>query len=112
MVLEDPSVDTNDFEKAVNYIKKSHTNIDKIFVFGGLGGRYDHLFYNVGITYREGPLIILLDTVNIIFTANSSTLKNCQLVDMVGIHPLNGPGKIKTQNLHWDVDDEFKFSGF
>lgn len=77
MVLEDPSVDTNDFEKAINHIKKNCPEIDKVFVFGGLGGRYDHLFYNVGLTYREGPLLILLDTVNIIFTVNNCTLKNC-----------------------------------
>ncbi|KAK4226684.1 thiamine pyrophosphokinase [Podospora fimiseda] len=127
-IIHEPDQDSNDFGKAISYVRAVHPGINIVAV-GGLGGRVDqglsqlhHLYlFQKGDDYKEGR-IFLFSGESLTFLLKRGVEHRIRVKDEgekekvfgkhVGILPLGGRCKITTEGLEWDVEDwETEFGG-
>jgi thiamine pyrophosphokinase len=119
-VIHDTDQESADFGKAINWIRKTEPNAVDIIALGGIGGRVDqglsqlhHLYsFQSEPDYASGR-IYLLSGSSLTFLLKSGTHSIHVKEDgedqvfgkHVGIVPLQGPSRITTKGLEWDVTD-------
>lgn len=126
-VIHDTDQESTDFGKAINWLRQNQDSEIDIVIMGGIGGRVDqglsqlhHLYiFQDGPAYSSGRLFLLSGSSltfllkpgkHIIQVTNEDDKQ--VFAKHVGIIPLQGPSRITTRGLEWDVTDwETKIGG-
>ncbi|KZZ87059.1 Thiamin pyrophosphokinase, eukaryotic [Moelleriella libera RCEF 2490] len=127
-IVQDPDQESTDFGKAIDWIRRAQqpATLD-IVALGGIGGRLDqglsqlhHLYmYQSGSEYAHGRIYLLSEaSLTFLLKAGSHKIhvkepgEDAVFKKHVGIIPLQGPSRITTKGLEWDVSDwESKIGG-
>jgi thiamine pyrophosphokinase len=118
-IIHDPDQYSTDFGKAVKYIRSNPEAPKDTVVLGGIGGRLDqglsqlhhlYLFQNEP-GYPQGRLYLVSEeSVTILLKTGTHRIIVRDYGEEwfgkhVGILPLQGPSRITTKGLEWDVTD-------
>jgi len=97
-----PEKDETDLEVA---LKKAAELVEgPLRVFGGLGGRSDHLLYNIYLLARYAGRMSLESQKERLFVIRGKCTISCRPGGTVSLLPLNGPVKgISSQGLRWEL---------
>lgn len=95
--------DETDLELALELVFQEE--IQRVYVYGALGGRLDHLLGNVILLTRY-PGRVFLETENeLAFVVNKTVELSCKEGQTVSLIPLNGVVEgISTTGLKWELD--------
>ncbi|KAG5990248.1 hypothetical protein E4U54_004145, partial [Claviceps lovelessii] len=126
-IIQDPDQESADFGKAVAWIRQSESQSESessdaldIVALGGIGGRVDqglsqlhHLYlFQTGSDYADGRIYLLSESnLTFLLKAGAHTIhvkedgEDVVFGKYVGIIPLQGPSRITTKGLEWDVAD-------
>ncbi|KAG6003921.1 hypothetical protein E4U21_001599 [Claviceps maximensis] len=119
-IIQDPDQETADFGKAVAWIRDSEPDALDIVALGGIGGRVDqglsqlhHLYlFQSSPEYADGRIYMLSESnLTFLLKAGAHTIhikedgEDIVFGKHVGIIPLQGPSRITTRGLQWDVTD-------
>ncbi|GAO13427.1 uncharacterized protein UV8b_00587 [Ustilaginoidea virens] len=119
-VIHDSDQESADFGKAINWIRKAQPKALDIVALGGIGGRVDqglsqlhhlHLFQQ-DPAYGTGRIYLLSgSSLTFLLKPGSHRInvkeegEDVLFGKHVGIIPLQGPSRITTKGLEWDVVD-------
>jgi thiamine pyrophosphokinase len=116
-VIPTPDQDHTDFTKALQILQNEKDAPKTIVALvSNRAGRYDQQFGNLNTLIKSlkwNMRVYLYDHVNIIFPIPANTKTEIQLrSDLIcGIVPLNGPTRINSSGLKWNLDDVYGFGG-
>src|SRR5207245_2550648 len=92
--------DKTDLELALEAVY--HPQIEKISVFGALGGRTDHILGNLVLLSRYPGKVCFEDENEILFVIQQRVELSVKSGQIISLIPLNGPVKgIDTEGLKW-----------
>ena len=103
--------DSTDFVKCLKHIIRCKPGIKRVFALGGLGGRLDHVLYNIKTLFDFSQLEIVLIGDNCIARAipvGRTVIKRdgtCSTT-YCGLVPLQGTARVKTTGLKWNLNDD------
>jgi len=107
--------DTTDLQKCLTFIREEHIKDDKkartVVALGGLGGRLDHTLSNLSTLYMFRDMdVVLIGEGNAarLIRAGEETAITVDTVEEgpnCAVVPLNGPAKVTTSGLKWNLSD-------
>ncbi|MBC8144712.1 MAG: thiamine diphosphokinase [bacterium] len=104
-VVEEPSQETGDFEKALVWLRES--GVQRVTVIGFDGGMLDHALNNASVLARHAPHFIL-DVVsgNAVARCTTATYSfECPRDGRVSLIPLPS-ARLTTTGLEWELSDQ------
>jgi len=116
-ISQDPDQYSTDFGKAVNKVLERLPDVTDVLVLGSLGGRVDqgigllHEFYREQKFRHPGLRFWLFSEASVSTLLQAGTtvlhtpLDGGVIKRNIGILPLFGPARIRTEGLEWDVED-------
>lgn len=111
LILKDSCQNSTDFEKSIMYLASNMPNnlFLPIMVFGGLGGRFDHICscINVILKYHNNFPIWVIDQssiVTIVPIGETKIVIPSSKYNPCGLIPIVGRSVVKTNGLKWDID--------
>lgn len=137
-IIQNPCQNTTDFEKSIKYVLENFngggggdnncsgnngSDVGPILVFGGLGGRFDHVCACIDVLVRYSSMRIWLidqssiavicpvgDSRIICDNGNGNDTDNAILpTSPCGLIPVVGGSQVKTKGLKWDMDGRLEF---
>lgn len=147
-IIQNPCQNTTDFEKSIKYVLENFNDgagcggdnncsdgsdgkVGPILVFGGLGGRFDHVCACIDVLVRYSSIKIwLIDQSSIAvicpvgdsriichndfdndFDNGINTINANAIVPTspCGLIPITGASQVKTKGLKWDIDGRLEF---
>jgi len=112
-LLDDQSddQDSTDFAKCLRAITKHKPEVKRVFTLGALGGRLDHVLYNMKTLFDFPELEIVLigdDSMARAVPAGKTTIKRDARHKLMhcGLVPLQGNARVSTTGLKWNLNDE------
>ncbi|KAJ2367673.1 thiamine pyrophosphokinase [Coemansia sp. RSA 2607] len=107
--------DTTDFMKGLRYLDEHLEGHQcTVVVFGGLGGRLDHILHTLKVLLNEhtrnARRILVISEDNLTFVLPQGETRIHLRLDRdgptCGILPLAGPVRLTTQGLRWNLHDQ------
>jgi thiamine pyrophosphokinase len=112
-VILDANQETNDLEKALEYLKEQ--SIKEVRIFGATNMRLDHTLKNLSVLLRYHTVFEYLELVDIYgycFVLPKKFSASYNLGTVVSLLPINGRvSGIKTKGLKYPLNDEFLENG-
>ncbi len=103
--------DETDLELALSLA--FHPNIEKITIFGALGGRTDHTIGNLVLLSRYPGKVFLESESELLFVIDKQTELSTKVGQEISLIPLNGPVKgIASEGLKWPLKDKILDKSF
>ena len=108
---ESENQDSTDFTKCLEAIVKHKPEIKRVFTLGALGGRLDHVLYNMKVLFDYPNLEIILigdDSTAQAIPAGKTVIK-CESEyekTCCGLIPLQGDARVSTIGLKWNLEDD------
>lgn len=97
--------DKTDLELAIETVY--HSQIEKISVFGALGGRTDHTLGNLILLSRYPGKVFFEDENEVLFVIDKEVEFPTRPGQTISLIPLNGPAKgINTEGLKWPLKND------
>lgn len=107
-IRRNPSQDTTDAMKVLDLIRGDPEHADSVkLLLGAFGGRFDHVMtqfcvislygYNVHL-HGDGNTAVLVPP-----NTRATIRVDRSILETVGVLPINGPTKVFTHNLRWDM---------
>lgn len=94
--------DKTDLELAIEHALEMGAK--RMTVFGALGGRSDHLIFNVHLLSRYPGKLFFENDDELLFVINKKVDLNCRVGQTLSLLPLNGPATgISTHGLKWEL---------
>lgn len=103
--------DSTDFVKCLRAVVKHRPDVKRVFTLGALGGRLDHILYNMKTLFDFPALEIVLigdHSVAWALAAGRSVIKRDTQYKTThcGLVPLQGDARVSTRGLKWDLNDQ------
>lgn len=103
--------DSTDFVKCLRAIMKHRPDIKRVFTLGALGGRLDHILYNMKTLFDFPMLEIVLigdHSVACALAAGRTVIRRDTQYETThcGLVPLQGDARVTTKGLKWNLNDE------
>ena len=112
-LLDDQSddQDSTDIVKCLRAIVKHKPEVKRVFTLGALGGRLDHVLYNMKTLFDFPELEIVLigdHSMARAVPAGETIIKRDTRYKLMhcGLVPLQGDARVSTVGLKWDLNDE------
>jgi thiamine pyrophosphokinase len=103
-----PAPDQNftDLDKAIAYLVEKH--LSPIAIIGATGTRLDHTFSALSVLIRWGPItdVSMIDEIGVSRYVNGDIRLNTRPDQTVSLLPINGPVRLSTQGLRWELKNE------
>jgi thiamine pyrophosphokinase len=108
---ESENQDSTDFTKCLEAIVKHKPEIKRVFTLGALGGRLDHVLYNMKVLFDYPNLEIILigdDSTAQAIPAGKTVIKCESEYEKMwcGLVPLQGDARVSTTGLKWNLDGD------
>lgn len=104
-LIEIPSQDSNDFEKALNYCQEN--SYEDVLVTGFHGGELEHSLNNWSVFIKKSKELNLTiyDLERFGFVVSENTILETRANEIISLIP-QPKVKLKTENLHWNLNNE------
>jgi len=107
-IRKNPSQDTTDTMKVLDLIRDQPEHASTIkLLLGAFGGRFDHVMTQFCVVSLYGYNVHLHGDGNSAIVVPPNTRATIHvdrtILETVGVLPLNGPTKVFTRNLRWDM---------